>query len=462
MPISSADTSQAPPAPAATAALGTYAKSITPPPKKRRNRGGRGPVRESRARRYELQETACSVLSAEGTRQGLRYGHDLHRTAKCKRIRRGEVSVHLAREQGAAFYSGLITCGSVWACPVCAAVVQERRREEIARAIDWAYEHGLQPMMVTLTHPHTRADDLGDLLRRQAMALQRLRAGAPWGRVKAQLGYQGLIRALELTHGENGWHPHTHEIWLVSAQATAEDAREKITTRWISACERAGLLPPEKIEAFKEHAVDVKSWVSTGEYLAKIDDESQLWGADREMASASSKKGRAGGRAPFQILADACEGDAASAALYVDYALTMRGRRQLFWSRGLKARVGIEDIEDEELAEQSREAADLLGQLTADEWGVIRRAGQRAQVLDAAETGGWEAIQVLIAALAVSDPVEQSSGAASGSGAVPAVAEPPSSVPRLVLVVPRPAGPPSAPGQIGLFGQPHQPPGPAP
>ena len=50
----------------------------------------------------------------------------------------------------------------------------------------------------------------------------------------------------------------------------------------------------------------------------------------------------------------------------------MKGRRQLFWSNGLKAQVGVDDVSDEVLADESQEAAEILGRMTTEDWGVVR------------------------------------------------------------------------------------------
>lgn len=315
------------------------------------------------------------------------------------------VGVHLAREHRSAFFSGLVTCGSVWSCPVCAAKVQERRREEIAQAIDWAHTSNLQPVMVTLTFPHRAWHQLEQLLEQQADALHRLRAGAPWGRVKAWAGYRGLIRALELTHGANGWHPHTHEIWIVRKDLDAEELKAKVLARWQASCIRAGLLDPNdqaQVEAFQKHAVDVKGHCSASDYLAKQDD-ARHWGADREMAKASTKAGKAKGQHAFGLLDQARGGCTRSGALFVGYSLAMRGKRQLFWSQGLKDLVGVAEISDEDLAEQEREEADALGHMDVDDWHTVRQAGARAAVLDAAEAGGWPAVRALVDALTLAE-----------------------------------------------------------
>lgn len=389
--------------------LGIYTKSSTPPPPLLRSpaakTGGvdtRAPIRAARAERYELLATARKVLSAEGKRQGLVYGHDYHRTAKCRFIRCGgpSVEVHREKQTGAAFYVNLTACGSVWTCPVCTALIQERRRQEIEQAVDWAYEEGLQPMLVTLTFPHRHWHKLIDLLKQQAAALKNLRAGAPWTRWKTRAGYRGLIRSLELTHGANGWHPHTHELWFVGAHVKAADARAQILARWESACVAAGLLDlsdAAQLKAFREHAVDVKGWCSASDYLAKQDD-SRHWGIDREVAKASSKSGKKSGIHPFGLLALARDGDVRAAALYVEYADTMRQTRtrQHYWSPGLKDEVGVNEKSDEDLAEESRAKADYLGFLDDEDWQTVREANARAQVLDAAELGGWPAVQALL------------------------------------------------------------------
>lgn len=378
-----------------------YTRNLPPPLPSQ----DRAPHREARAQRFELLATARAVLSAAGRRAGHAYGHDIHRTAKCRYIRRspGLVGVHMDRAHGAAFYSNLTTCGSVWSCPICAAKVQERRREEIATAIDWAWTQGLKPVMLTITFPHRAWHSLRALIDQQADALTRLRKGKQWDKLKARIGYQGLIRSLELTHGKNGWHPHTHEIWFVDEYADADAIRAEVARRWLSACARAGLIDLNDADAvahFLCHSIDIKDRCSASDYLAK-QDETKHWGADREMAKASTKAGKAKGLHAFGLLADAAEtADPAAARragrLFVIYSMVMKGKRQIFWSHGLKDRVGLRDISDEELAEEIREEADALGALTTPEWHYIRTHGLRAQVLDAAERGGWPEVAELL------------------------------------------------------------------
>lgn len=74
----------------------------------------------------------------------------------------------------------------------------------------------------------------------------------------------------------------------------------------------------------------------------------------------------------------------------------MKGKRQLFWSHGLKNLVGVDEMSDEEIAAQKEDKAILLGLITPIQWGWIRKAGLRSEVLDAAELSGWSGVEAII------------------------------------------------------------------
>jgi hypothetical protein len=286
----------------------------------------------------------------------------------------------------------------VWACPVCTAKIQERRRLEIERAMAWASGQGYRAILVTFTFPHQSWHRLADLLTAQARAFVLLRGGKVWQSLKVGIGYEGLIRSLEVTHGENGFHPHTHELWFV-APTTGAELRDRLVRLWERACVKSGLLDPadmQHVDAFRARSVDVRSHITAADYLAKQDD-SRTWGFAHELAKATSKAGRAKGVHPHHFLFRRNPGDA---ALYLEYVQGMKGRRQLFWSHGLKARIGLEEVSDETLAEESRETSEVLGLLDREDWRLVRANDAHAEILDAAEEGGWPAVCALLAALA--------------------------------------------------------------
>ena len=71
--------------------------------------------------------------------------------------------------------------------------------------------------------------------------------------------------------------------------------------------------------------------------------------------------------------------------LFIEYVDAIRGKAQLFWSRGLKSKVGIDDKTDEELAKEKEDNADIITMISKPEWFIIRKKEKRAEVLDVAE-----------------------------------------------------------------------------
>lgn len=383
---------------AASAALGTNAKSSTTCV----DAENTSKARAARAQRYQALSQSRVFFGFEGARKQV-FGDKVHRTFACHYVRLSNfVQVHHSAEHQKSFYGGLVTCGSVWACPVCAAKIQERRRQELVQFMDYAYRSGDAPVMVTFTFPHVRFDSLEELILRQRMAFKLLREGNSFQLFKKRFAFKGLIRSLEVTHGNNGWHPHTHELWLVrpTGKADREDFVRFVTNRWEQSCVKAGLLDPAdrlKVHAFRLHSVDVRFSVTSGEYLAK-QDSSRRWGVEHEMSKATSKKGRLSGVHPHEFLIRNETGDSAR---YLEYALTMRDKRcrQLYWSAGLKDLVGLDELTDEEISERKDERADLLGLLIPEQWKLVAAAGAVAELLDCADSGDWSRVEALLKSL---------------------------------------------------------------
>jgi hypothetical protein len=341
--------------------------------------------------RYIALSASRSILLQEGKKQFPLLPSKYHRTTLCKHSLTGsEVAVFLSDEHKKAYFDGLQTCGSVWTCPVCAAKIQERRRLEIAQGMEFFYQAGnRQAVMVTFTFPHQKHMPLLELLLKQRAAFTYLRKGKQWDKFKLNNEFEGLIRSLEITFGLlNGWHPHTHELWFVSDKVDELEFLNYVKEKWKRSCIKAGLLNEndnKQIKAFEQYAVDTKFNCKASDYLAKTDHKDNLksyWGADREIAKASSKGKKEGkGMHPFQLAIDNKQ------ALFIEYveALKKTKSRQLYWSAGLKNQVGLNDKTDEEIAEEKTDEAEIIAMISKPEWFVIRKKEKRAQVLNVAE-----------------------------------------------------------------------------
>ena len=332
-----------------------------------------------RVERFALQSVARDILPKS-------------RTAFClrSRIKGGEgVGVWRSTQHQTAHYSGLIVCGSVWTCPVCAAKISERRRLELQAAISQHRESGGDAYLLTLTTPHGRRDDLAQLLAMQAKALASFTAQRAVKAVFAEMGEIGRVRAFEVTHGRkgtnNGWHPHYHFLQFAKGGADAAqlmDWRTRLYLEWAKCCERAGLGTPSF-----QHGLDLQDGSKADKYLSK-------WGLECEMTKGHIKQAKAGGETPFDLLRAvlADKSDRQAAALFSEFGRVFKGKRQLSWSRGLRARFDLVEKTDEEIAQEHTEGAELLGLISVDEWRDVLRVQARGVVLELAAAGGWLAV----------------------------------------------------------------------
>lgn len=93
-------------------------------------------------------------------------------------------------------------CKKRW-CPACARIVSAKRLEKYSGVIDLMRS----PIFVTLTMPHTAETSSPDDVRKLRRALGRFRNRA-WFKRRVS----GGIASIEVTCGENGWHPHVHML----------------------------------------------------------------------------------------------------------------------------------------------------------------------------------------------------------------------------------------------------------
>jgi len=270
----------------------------------------------------------------------------------------------------------------------------EQRRLEIAQGVSWAYANGFKVMMVSFTTPHYSYQTCKDLLGSFAKALKYLRSGKVWQQVKKQSNMQGFIRGLETLYGANGWHNHTHELWIVDKDTDAVELHHQVLKRWEAACKKFGLLPKGKLRAFRAHAVDIKDNASTSDYLAKQDDKKNLsWGVDRELTNPLAKASKELLH-PFQLASLYGKGDKKAGELFNEYSLAFKGRASVFWSQGLKRKVlAVEEVSDQESAEKEPEEAEVIIQLEHFAWSRVIAENARAEILDIAESEGFDGVE---------------------------------------------------------------------
>lgn len=296
------------------------------------------------------------------------------------------VSVKYNQDTGRARFGNLKQCRSVWLCANCSWIISERRRRDLAAALDAA---GCFLLLVTYTVQHHSFMLLPEMLSALLDSFRAARRGEPFRRIQKRYGWLHDIRALEVTFGLNGWHPHIHQIILMLAELSADELEafaDWMRTRWITMLEKRGF------SASLEHGLDVRAGQMTvSEYVTKYGYEPR-WSASHELARTNAKVARTEtSRTPFALLEDyALNDDIEAGRRFQEFAAAFKGRRKLqpsdgFWKELLPDGAATdEEIVD---AEEVSPAFELLALLTLEHWRVIVRRGLRGELLQAVEEG---------------------------------------------------------------------------
>lgn len=329
--------------------------------------------------RYQMQSVAKHILP--NNRIGI--------CLRQQREKYGDVDVFRHRQTGKSFYGGLMVCGSVWICPVCASKISERRRKEIRFASDTYLDSGGNMSMYTLTFSHSKFDGLENSLKALGQATAAFRRGKHYDRLRSELGIEGSIRASEVTFGLNGWHPHIHILNFHRREIEPwerEGYEDRLYELWSLACEKNGL------KTSREYGLKLDDATKADQYIGKWGDLiDKRWGIDSEMTKSNIKRGREESLTPFDFLRKVVEdGDLEYVKQFREYAKAMKGKTQLYWSRGLKQKFAIQERTDEEIAESKEEPADLLGRLSWQDWRYIIDNDYRAKLLDFIEKYGYQ------------------------------------------------------------------------
>jgi hypothetical protein len=286
---------------------------------------------------------------------------------------------------------------------VCAPICRARRAREIqvGLAVHEALGGGVE--FVTLTIQHHRAERLAPLLDLVANGFRAVcgsgRFVREWYLDREALGIVGTIRTLEVNHGENGWHPHLHVLVLTRGALTDQQRSllaDGFWHRWAGHLGDRGHHSTTRERGLV--AVAVRSANDVARYMSKVYDN-----VHHEMARADMKA--KGGRNPFRILADLVKAGRADRLtgevnrdfmIWREYELAIKGRRFLTWSDGLKGRLGVNEVSDDELVAQEVDGEQLavIGTMA---WRSMRgQPWKLALALSAAERHGEAGVYQLL------------------------------------------------------------------
>lgn len=258
-----------------------------------------------------------------------------------------------------------------------------QRRNDIAALLASVDKY---PVMVTHTLRHTQAMPLQATISALLEAYRKFTSGAPYQRLKTRYGLFGAIKALEITYGQNGWHPHLHVLNLLDVKPDMGKLETDLWKRWQSQVE-AQQYEAEKV-AFNVREGDK----AVSEYIAKYGHmpSDTRWSVENEVSRQPLKKARAG-LSPFDMVlalgVDSISFDAKRwlVSLLREYRDAMERKHQLQFSRSITALMKPDS--DTEIVQAEGSEYDVIAVLQEQHWLKVLRAGKRGELLRLASKG---------------------------------------------------------------------------
>lgn len=292
---------------------------------------------------------------------------------------------------GVASLTGLVRCGSPWACPSCAYVICRERAADLRELLHRHAALGGGDCMVTLTTAHDLETPLKPMRQHVARAWSFVVSGAPWKRLRDRLGVIGFVRGAEQTLGPNGWHAHLHALVLTRRPlscAQLEELRAFVFKRWARAIAKPHKETGLRFRAPLEYGADGRPVAVVVTHLHEADYIAKLGLAD-ELASARTKHAGQGRRTPWELLYDVWSADqsySADVERWFEYVTEMHGAKQLTYSNGLKERYRLALQTDLEVVERDEPGA-VVYEFPGHVWDTLfaDHVGRRIRALQLAE-----------------------------------------------------------------------------
>jgi hypothetical protein len=326
----------------------------------------------------------------------------------CGRVPRSVAQgVTVRASEGVAGFAGLQHCGSVWSDPVCSSSILTHRALDIGAVLGQAVAEGFTLGFGTLTMRHHRSQPLKALWDAAGKAWGRATAGKQWVTVQDRHGVVGWVRVWEVTDGRNGWHVHVHFVVVLAAGATAADfdsVAGGMFDRWSRGLVGAGQEAPRLVGQEWHIVGGDEASGQLAEYLFKLVEQGDVRAAQARslgLELAHTQPGRARAelatRPVWALVQEVAEsGDADALDRWHEWERGSKGRRQVGWSKGLRARfqpATVEATDDEIVDQEHGSSADDVAVITRDGWARLVQIREGCtDVLDALEVGGVTAM----------------------------------------------------------------------
>lgn len=319
---------------------------------------------------------------------------------RCGNAIGGKVHLNKNTEFGNCNFSGIATCNSVWACPVCRAKIVNRRAKALDEIFKNGVEKGYKFHMLTFTFSHGKTENLAELYGSSNLrtglsgAFTKFRQSRKWAKeFKSEIELIGDVRAVEITWGKkNGFHPHIHLVTVSKHGFNIKEWEKKLLKQWQKNCRSSGIgIPNER--GLKIDRVNSSEMIT---YLTK-------WSVGSELSSESVKNAKSGNHSIAELelmLIDdfhrsmrlqgfSCE---RVAGILKGYYSAMKGQKQLVFggSKGWRKELLNENIDvfDEGLSsdELIDEGVSVVCEFENKLYQALKKAGVLTEIIEKAES----------------------------------------------------------------------------
>lgn len=263
--------------------------------------------------------------------------------------------------------AGIQRCASPFVCPVCGRRIAAKRREDVAFTTSAMLQKGWSFCFITFTARHKYTDSLADFIDRFQESARKMRGTRQYKAFCERWHLDHSIRTAEVTldhpdsKAKSGWHWHAHMLAFLNrpllSTAEAEQMQSELVAMWQKACNFYGLHVDSKVgltierphfKTKKGEVIygDAENLIKVADYMAK---NVSFEAAPAPSAKAGRKSERITSWQLFGLVA--LHGRKDLIEKLNEFICAIKGRRSIYFSRGLADLVGLNEETDEEALE---------------------------------------------------------------------------------------------------------------
>jgi len=277
-------------------------------------------------------------------------------------------------------FKNLITCNSVWACPIDRYKIMSVRTSEIITISKGEQGKGKVMAFLTLTKKHRKHKSLDELKIFIKSFNDDFRYITSIPSIKAEKENSGFryIKAFETMYNSvNGFHPHFHIIIFADSRESIDRIANKIINAWLNKCPGTTKENQKLIHVFDNYNEELEKYISklnmaleltnlynnkTGKYYSinPLDALNLLLIKDYSIFSENELK-----------------------KLYNEYIHVTKGVRSITYSKGLKSDYKVIDKTDEEICNDDSELKNQIVKISYTLYSRLVRINATHELLKA-------------------------------------------------------------------------------